>query len=410
MYSKKPVILVSILIGLTIASWIGTYWVNLRISQPGLSGKGFLNTWMAARYWLIEGVSPYDEKVNLAIQIASYGHPADLSQGETKLNFRDPLPLLFFIAPFGLIQFPNAVAGWMSLIEVCLIALVIVGIKLADWDKLQWEYLLAFCLFGVLSFPAMANILESQPGILSVVLIFLTILLIHQKGDILAGISLALSLVKPALAILFVVYTIIWAASSHRKDIIWGFIGGGTIILGISLLFLNDWLIQLFRQVITNPQPYTSLINLISSATPGIKRQLNFILYLGSAGILIFEWVRSLKPNDRNYLWTAYFTITLSFFLMPIAQISNTILLIPILIIIFKVLAERWRMVGQGLIWLILGILGIGIWLIVLYHPGAFDQVNLIFPIFVLLGLWWTRWWVLNPPRLLLDEIGNKLS
>jgi len=410
MHTYRQVFLISLIGLLGIAILFGLFWANLNISKRNIGGEEFLPVWIAARYWLIEGISPYDEKVSLAIQIARYGHPANVLNGEVKLAYRDPLPLLMIIGPLGLIQFPFARALWMTFLELSLFMLVVAGLRLANWTKPHLGYIFTFLLFSVFFFPGFAAIIDGQTNMMGVVFIILTMLAIKQKADILAGILMALSLVKPSIAILFVIYTLIWGISNRRKDIVWGCIGSGAIILAVSLLFINNWVLQVIRLNFANRLPYHSLIDVITNAAPGIKNKLNLLLYILGIGILLLEWARSLRLNERGYIWTAYFTIVLSFFLLPIGRLSESTILIPVFILILRVLEERWGIFGKALIWLLLFIFLIGIWFIILRLSPLSDGANLIFPLFEIAALWWVRWWVLNPPRVFADELENAIG
>lgn len=410
MHSYRQFFLILLISLLGIAILSGFLWANLNISRRNIGGEEFLPAWIAARYWLIEGTSPYDEKVGMAIQIARYGHPANAVTGEVKLAFRDSLPLLMLVSPLGLIQFPIARALWMTFLELCLFMLTVVGLQIANWKKPHIGYIFIFMLFSVLSYPGFAAIIEGQPHMIGEIFIILTILAIKQKADILAGIFLAMSLVQPSIAILFVIYTLIWAISNQRKDIIWTCLGGGAIILAISLLFINNWPLQYIRINLANRLSYHPLIDTITNVTPGIKSKLNLLYYILGMGVLLFEWVRSLRQNERGYIWTAYFTIVLSFFILPIGKLSESSILIPVLILILRVMEERWGLLGKVFIWLLILIFLLGIWLVILRIKSFTEGTNLIFPVFEIAALWWVRWWVLNPPRVYTDEIEKAIG
>lgn len=56
--------------------------VNYRFALANPGGNDFLARWMGAHMWLKEGLSPYNERVSLASQVAIYGRPADAGRGE----------------------------------------------------------------------------------------------------------------------------------------------------------------------------------------------------------------------------------------------------------------------------------------------------------------------------------------
>ena len=119
------VLLLGLLVGLTYA--------NLRFAQQAPGGNDFLARWTGAHYWLVEGVNPYDEQVSLAAQRMIYGRPANAAAGEDVAHFVYPLPAMLFFAPFGLLPYTTARAMWMTLLEIGLPILAVIGIRLGRW-------------------------------------------------------------------------------------------------------------------------------------------------------------------------------------------------------------------------------------------------------------------------------------
>ncbi|MFN3309103.1 MAG: hypothetical protein ACK44E_07820, partial [Anaerolineales bacterium] len=113
---------------------VGLFQTNFMYSQRQPGGNDFLARWMGARYWLIEGISPYDERVSLATQIVIYGRPADREKGEDIAHFVYPLPVMIFIAPFALFDYTVARALWMTLLELCMVVIIFLALRLGEWQ------------------------------------------------------------------------------------------------------------------------------------------------------------------------------------------------------------------------------------------------------------------------------------
>ncbi|HNB54970.1 MAG TPA: hypothetical protein PK530_23675, partial [Anaerolineales bacterium] len=62
-----------LMIGLLLAAGIGLTIFNYRFAVQNPGGNDFLARWMGARFWLKEGISPYDPQVSLATQQMIYG-------------------------------------------------------------------------------------------------------------------------------------------------------------------------------------------------------------------------------------------------------------------------------------------------------------------------------------------------
>ena len=94
--------LITILV--VIATLIGLTWANYRFAVQNPGGNDFLTFWMGARFWVMDGVSPYDEQVSIATQEMIYGRLADISKGEIRNEFVYPLHSMIFFAPFRALE------------------------------------------------------------------------------------------------------------------------------------------------------------------------------------------------------------------------------------------------------------------------------------------------------------------
>ena len=129
--------------------------------------------------------------------------------------------------------------------------------------------------------------------------------------------------------------------------------------------------------------------------------------------VLFVEWRDVRRKDFRHLLWTASLTLAVTPLLgIPVIPQDFVLLFFP-LIFFLSILAERWsprpgRWGVAGLV--LIGIL-IGFWLITasLYLAGASAALNnalaLIFPVLLVLGLYWMRWWAVRPPRTWSDSL-----
>jgi hypothetical protein len=397
-----------------LAALVGLYRTNYSYSQQQPGGNDFLARWMGARYWLIEGVSPYDERVSLATQIIIYGRPADKTKGEDIAHFVYPLPVMIFIAPFALFEYTVARALWMTLLELCMLALILFAFRLAEWEvsPVKLSVLVLFLLLGYYSLRA---IILGQFAVMNALLVILSLLAIRRRYDFLAGFLLSLTFCKPQMVFLFAPFVLIWAFSHRRWDVFGGFFGGGGVVLAISLMFLPDWPLQMLRQVLDYPT-YTgesSPLSILAGLTPGIKRQLEWILYAGFVGYLLVEWGQAWKKEFPHFLWVALLTLLVNTLVAIRTATTHYILFYPAMMLIFKTLEERWRRFGQWLVWVILLIWFVGSWALFLVTVQGNQESSVMFlpfPFLVLLGLWWIRWWQVRPPLTVLQGLRNRVE
>ncbi len=192
-----------VLIALTIA--------NFRFSEELPGGNDFLGRWMGARYWVQDGISPSDPQVGRASQQLIYGRAVDREAGEDIQDFLYPFPAMIFFAPFGALPYTLARAIWMTILEIGLPILALVGIAIADW-KPRRGVLISLLLFSVLWYQGTRAIIIGQFAVIEALLMAGALLAVKRGRDPLAGILLGLSIAKPQMAVLLIPFVFLWAA------------------------------------------------------------------------------------------------------------------------------------------------------------------------------------------------------
>ena len=385
-----------VLVALTIA--------NFRFAEELPGGNDFLARWMGARFWVQEGVSPYDPEVSLATQELIYGRPADVEAGEDVSHFVYPFPSMLFFAPFGALPYTMARAIWMTILEISLPLLALIGIAIADW-KPSRVVLISLLLFSVLWYHGMRAIIVGQFAVIEALLMVGALLAIKRGNEPLGGILLGLSIVKPQMAVFLIPFVLLWAGWARRWAIvIWGVGTIGTLI-AVSILLLPDWPIMWMRQLLEYPT-YTDLgppVSILADALPSLS--IVIALVLGGALLLylFWEWAKAAGKTDRWFQWTAALTIVVTNLVALRTATTNYVVLLPALCLIFSVLADRWGAKGDVVILLAMAAILFGTWALFLVtvegnleHPIMYIPL----PILTLLGLWWARWWAVRAVRL----------
>jgi hypothetical protein len=410
----RGTILFIILIIIVIAALVGLTWANYQYALQNPGGNDFLARWMGAKYWVMEGVSPYDERVSLSSQNMIYGHPADISQGEDKNHFVYPLYSMLFFAPFGPIQYPLARALWTTLVEVCLFLLVIVSLRLVEWKVPPYKTA-ALIIFSLLWYHGLRTIILGQFAAINALIVTLALLLILRKQDFMAGLLLALSTAKPQMVYLLIPFVFLWAISVRRRDIIGGLLVGMALLIVGSIALMPSWPLQWLRQLMDYPS-YTmqtgSPLSMIADSMPGISRQLSLFLHALFYSYMVVEWVIAWGKDEHWFRWTALMTIVITNMVAYRTATTNFMMMLPALFLIFSVWEARWRVGGQIGVWLTLIVLGFGLWpLFISTVQGNQEQaiMYLPFPFLCLLGMWWARWWSVRPPHVLMQDFSDRV-
>jgi len=385
-----------ILVALTIA--------NFRFSEELPGGNDFLGRWMGARYWVQEGISPYDPQVGRASQQLIYGRAVDREAGEDIQDFLYPFPAMIFFAPFGALPYTLARAIWMTILEISLPILALIGIAIADW-KPRRAVLISLLLFSVLWYHGTRAIIIGQFAVIEALLMAGALLAVKRGRDPLAGILLGLSIAKPQMAVLLIPFVFLWAAYARRWMIVaWGV---GTIagLLAVSVLLLPDWPVMWLQQLIEHPT-YTVIgppVEILADAFPSMSGVIALVLGGALLLYLFWEWAKAAGKPDRWFQWTAALTIVITNLVAFRTATTNYVVLLPALCLVFAVLADRWGTKGDVVILLVMAAILFGTWALFLAtiegnveHPVMY----LPLPILTLLGLWWARWWAIRAVRL----------
>jgi len=393
-----------------ILALVGISYANFRYVENNPTGTHFLPRWLGAKTWIESGKSPYQEQIGLDAQERIYGRPARISAGEDRYLFLYPLTSMLFLAPFALLDFNWALALWMTLLELSLVGVAVVSIRLTRWDigPIKIFGLVVFCLFW---FHSVQTIINGQMAALNALWVVLGLFFIMRKQDVLAGVFFALSTTRPTMVFLIIPFVLWWSFSVHRMELFWSVVLSSGVFLLASLALMPAWPLEWVRQLVEFPQYTASLgspITIITRSMPGIQNPLNFFFFTLVGVYLLVEWVLVWGKDDRWFLWTAMLTILVSNLAGYRTGTTNYVLFIPVMIIIFQALEQRWRPSGGILVFFLLALLFAGLWLLNFSLSDSIREaagMALPVPFLCLLGLWWIRWWYVRPPRVLLDEI-----
>ena len=384
------------LIALTIA--------NFRFAEQFPGGNDFLGRWMGARFWVREGISPYDPQVGRASQQLIYGRAVDREAGEDIQDFLYPFPAMVFFAPFGALPYTLARAIWMTILEVSLPILALIGIALADW-KPRRAVLVSLLFFSVFWYHGTRAVIVGQFAVIEALLMVGALLAIKRGSDPLAGILLGLSIAKPQMAVLFIPFVLLWAAWARRWPIVvWG-VGTITGLLAVSVLLIPDWPVMWLRQLLEHPT-YTyigSPVEILADAFPSMSGVIAVAMGGALTLYLFWEWAKAAGKADRWFQWAAALTIVVTNLVAFRTATTNYVVLLPALCLIFSVLTDRWRAKGDVVVLLAMVALLFGLWGLFLTTIEGNVESSLMYlpvPILTLFGLWWARWWAIRAIRL----------
>jgi hypothetical protein len=374
---------------------IGLTLANLRFARSSPGGNDFLARWVAARSWVLDGLDPYDPQVSLRAQERIYGRAADPANKEDLAQFAYPLHSMLFFAPMGLIPYTEARAIWMTLLEIGLPVIAILGLNLARWKPRPW-HAAALLAFSVFWYHGVRSVVVGQFAVIDAALMIGSLLAVQRRWDLLAGCLLALSTAKPQMPVLLYPFILIWAAYARRWRLV-----ASTLVFSLALLlaFLMlepSWPLEWIRQL----APYTEYATsgppvwIFASYFPTMSVGIEAVLSGALLAYLLWEWIRSFGKSDDWFQWTAAMTIVVTNMVAVRTATTNYVVMLPALILILAVMQDRWGNTGAWAGGAVLIALLIGLWVLFLATiQGNHESRWMYFPLplLTLVGLWLIR-------------------
>jgi hypothetical protein len=383
---------------------------NIQYTRKNPGGNDFLVHWVGTQSFVKDGFSPYSDNVALQIQNLVYGRPA--LQGEHELRVAYPFYSIFLFLPFSLVEdFSIARALWMTLLEFAIIFSTILVIKIVNW-KPNFLFTFLIIIFSLFWYHGLRSIINGNAVILILFFVIMVLYAILNKQDELAGIFLAFVTIKPQVVLAFIIFIIIWTFVNRRYKIFFWFVATFIGLFVLGLFLMPNWPLEFIREILRYPgynppgTPASALFELL----PGIGRQLGLILSVISGIFLLVEWYLGRSSRQLKFIWVSSLTLVLGQWINIQTDPGNFVIMFPAIILIFRMIENRWNKKGQWLILFYLLLLFFIPWLIFIrtidfgYQPIQNPIMFFPVPFILVIGLYWVRWWVKNPVTNILNS------
>lgn len=407
--SSRAVLLIALL-GLAILAALT--FANLRFTDGALDSNAFLPRWAGAHAWLTQQRSPYHPQVSLSAQTLLYGRPANAAQGEDEALYTDPLPLLFFYAGVGFLDYPVGRAVWMTLLEAALPFSAVLAILLSGG---RWPFALAAGLvtFSVAWSPGIRAMVEGSAAPLALLLVLASLQLAQRRSDWAAGFLLALSMVDPLPGVMLLVAVSLWAISQGRRRLPAAAVAVILVLTAGSLVLLPGWPIEWLRLLAGRvglgtgtPTAYNLPI-----LQPGLLPELILGVLLMAS---LWSWWPRAGGSARTLVWTSAFTLVVADAIrLLVLGTASLVYMLPAVALIVGVAARRGQTRGSwaGIVGLFLTALASWASALLPTAGAGFGMTGAALGLLSgALGLLWVRWWVIRGEEILAfgDQAGRQ--
>jgi len=364
------------LIGNTVVTY---YYFTIRV--PG--GNDSIPRYYGARAWLFEGLSPYSQAVGERGQIAIYGRLANDS-GEDKAHFAYPFYAIFFYIPLAWLDWNWARAVGTVCTEAALAATALFSFRFNRWSPPAW-LAAATLLWTLMFYHGARTIILWQFAAVSAVLIAGGLWAIHERRDVLAGITLALATAKPQMTFIIVPLIGLWSLSARRWRLAISLLGSMIVLCGLSFIFAPDWVAMMLRQI-ESYGSYTDIGSPINTLTrivfPFLGQPVEWLLNLLLAGWLAWEWWQARLGEGKRFDWVVMLTLVITNLVALRTATTNYVMMTPTLVYLFARAANRWG--GRAYIWIaaVEAVMFAGLWvLFAVTVKGRIEQWPMYLPL-----------------------------
>lgn len=305
-------------------------------------GDDFYPIWLTARASRAEHVDLYSYEMTRKIQAGIFGRPLDRrNKFDPSIDYRQyayPAFTDLILWPAALLDFPR-----LRIVLTFLLP-ILTGLSIWLWLKaLRWEmrpiWLAVFLVLALSSYQMLEAFFALQPGLFVGFLLGGAALAIRSKRLMLAGALCALTLIKPQVTALAILYLLLWSVSDRTRARFWqGFLAVLVASMLTSLWLWPRWIVE-WTKVLLGYHHYATppLISvLIGSVLPKITGFIIIGIVLAVGAVIAWR-DRSLTAESPSFWFTlslllAITTITT----LPGQAMYDHIILIPGILLILQ--------------------------------------------------------------------------
>jgi hypothetical protein len=302
--------------------------------------------WYGTRELLLHHRDPYSRDITREVQAGFYGRPLEsqkASDPTAQEGFNYPLYTAFLMAPFAGLSFATAQAIFRWLLILAAAGSVPLWMKALGFHP-RLPLVLAGMVLTAGAYPSVMEFYQQNLAALVIFLLAAAMASIACGWLTLAGFLLALSTIKPEIAGLMVLWSLLWAAGKWRKRylLIAGFGATLAILMVAAEIALPHWLGR-FLGAIRDYQISDADLPITEILLPRFAGRLVTLSLICLLMVLLWRWKGSEARSETFNLgiaWVAAVTLAV----LPKLAAYNQLLLIPALM----VLLVRWQDILNG--------------------------------------------------------------
>ena len=311
-------------------------------------GNDFYPVWVTAREAL-RGHDPYSAEMTRAIQVGLFGRALDprvASDPKDLRMFAHPAYTLLVMWPAADLPFETARVAMGVLLVTMTLGSILLWMKALSWQA-RWPWILVLVLLSVCSYPALEGLYAEQLGLLVAFLVTTAMVMLQRGRLLLAGVLIALTMMKPQMSVLVASYILVWSLAEARRRVrfLLGFFSTIVLLVGAALLVWPHW-IQSWVRVLSQYHEYSEpsllggmLISLLGARLAGPAT------VALTAGAIIFGLVmawrnRGAAADSFTFVWTVSVLLAITVIaVLPGQAVYDHVILLPGILMV----VQYWR-------------------------------------------------------------------
>ncbi len=235
-FSRRRLAIGCLLVAAVVLPFLHVHIIDGRMPA---THNDLIGRWVGTRAALA-GNDPYSAPVLRQIQTAYYGRPLTPSDHARPQAFYYPAPIVVLLAPLAHFSWPVASLIFLALACSLLFAsfwLCLVSIPITR-TPIQT---LTILLLGFSSWPSIWSLRLQQPTLIVAICIFIAWYELTRDHQIVPGVLLSLTLIKPQLVFPLLAFLVLWSLLHHRWRFLLSLAAATALLLFASERIVPGW-------------------------------------------------------------------------------------------------------------------------------------------------------------------------
>jgi hypothetical protein len=313
-------------------------------------GADFYPVWLTSHEAMHNRRDPYSDEMTREIQKGLFGRPLDLQIATDPpaayRTFAYPAFADVLFWPAAELPFSVARLVLVMMLAVGTAASVLLWLRALQW-KLNVVWMTVIFLMVLGSYPVLEGLYVDQLGLAVGFFLAAAMFCLQRERLFFAGVLLALTTIKPQMALLAILYLLLWSLQDwrRRKQLCFGLISTSAVLVGAGLIASPHWIVEWLRVVLGyHRYARPPLVGEVLAAPFGMGLAPLVTLLLIALLVLAAVWIawrnRAADLNSTSFWLTLSLLLCItSVTLLPGQATHDQVILLPGIFL----LASRWR-------------------------------------------------------------------